>query len=93
VKRLIFIFFILTTYSQACEWKDNIPCVTVYPNSNKLDFKIQPTNTVTQKEIKTFNLITLNKVLNFVNGTNAVQSGPIGQTSSVILRGTNRNHT
>ena len=93
MKRLIFIFFILTTYSQACEWKDNIPCVTVYPNSNKLDFKIQPTNTVTQKEIKTFNLITLNKVLNFVNGTNAVQSGPIGQTSSLFLRGTNSNHT
>ena len=91
--RWFIIFLLVTTSATACNWKDNIPCVTIYPNSNKLDFRIQPTNTITQKEIKTFNLITLNKVLNFVNGTNAVQSGPIGQTSSLFLRGTNSNHT
>jgi len=89
--RWFIIFLLITTSANACNWKDDIPCLTI--NANSLDYKIKPTSIISQKEIKTFNLNTLTKVLNFVNGSNAVQSGPIGQHSSLFLRGTNSNHT
>jgi len=76
--RWFIIFLLVTTSATACNWKDSIPCLTIIPNSNKLDYKITPTDTITQTQIKKFNLIDLNKVLNFINGTNAIQSGSIG---------------
>ena len=93
-KWIVLIFLIsFNVQAETCNWKDNIPCLTIIPNSNQLDYKIKPSDIITQKDIKKFNLIDLTKVLNFVNGTNAVQSGPIGQQSSLFLRGTNSNHT
>ena len=89
--RWLIIFLLITSNSYACNWTDKIPCTTI--NANFLDYKIKPSSIITQQQIKKFNLFSLTKVLNFVNGSNAVQSGPNGQHSSLFLRGTNSNHT
>ena len=81
-----------------CEWEnqEGVPCVTIrktIPNSNAISDKISPTTIITKKQIEENNLIDLPKVLRFVNGVNITQSGPIGQQTSVFMRGTNSNHT
>ena len=64
--RWFIIFLLLTTNVYACNWKDDIPCLTI--NANSLDYKLKPTSIIYQKTLKTFNLHTLTKVLNFING-------------------------
>ena len=78
-----------------CNWNDDIPCITIYPNinnSNALGDKITPTTVITKSEIEKYKLIDLPKVLNFVSSLDITQSGPTGQQSSVFFRGTNSNH-
>jgi len=100
--RILLVLFVIlfsshVVYADDCEWDDTIPCVKIYAkysnNSNALGDKITPTKKITKSEIEKYNLIDLPKVLNYVQGVDVTQSGPIGQQSSVFMRGTNSNHT
>ena len=87
--------FINQAYSdETCRWQNDIPCAVISaPNSNTISNKISPTTIINKKQIEEYNLIDLPAVLKFVNGVQAVQSGPRGQQTSVFMRGTNSNHT
>ena len=81
-----------------CEWNNsrNIPCLTIkssIPNSNIVSNKISPTTIITKEQIEESNLVDLPRVLNFINGVQITQSGPMGQQTSVFMRGSNSNHT
>ena len=94
--RIFIILLLLISNAYACNWEDDVPCVTIYPNinnSNALGDKITPTYTISKSEIEKYNLIDLPKVLNHIQGLDVTQSGPTGQQSSLFLRGTNSNHT
>ena len=79
-----------------CSWQDDPPCLHIIiplSNSNLTGDAISPSYIVTKKEIQKHNLIDLPSVMNFVQGTDVAQSGPIGQQASIFVRGTNSNHT
>jgi vitamin B12 transporter len=79
---------------EKCSWQNDIPCATISaPNSNLISNRISPTTIITKQQIEAYNLVDLPAVLKFVNGVQAVQSGPRGQQTSVFMRGTNSNHT
>jgi len=85
---------ISATETIECSWKDDPPCLTIpVGNSNKLNDQISPTYKISKTEMQKHNLIDLPSVLNFVQGTDVAQSGPIGQQASIFVRGTNSNHT
>ena len=97
---VLFFFWISTSQGEVpkCVWsnQEDIPCVTIRsstPNSNIISNKISPTTIITKEQIEKYNLIDLPQVLNFVNGVQITQSGPIGQQTSVFMRGSNSNHT
>jgi vitamin B12 transporter len=104
IRILLFIIISISAVAaNADELKDcersnsnNIPCLTIrssIPNSNIVSNKISPTAIITKEQIEKFNLIDLPKVLNFINGVQITQSGPMGQQTSVFMRGSNSNHT
>ena len=81
-----------------CKWdtqKSN-PCITIkasVPNSYEISNKILPTIIITRDQIEKANLIDLPSALNFINGLQLSQSGPMGQQTSAFMRGSNSNHT
>ena len=105
-KSIFFSFILILSFSEnllgkqindECSWKNknSIPCLIINkssPNSNHLSTEISPSIIITKKEIEKYNLIDLNKVMNFANGSSVIQSGPTGQQASVFMRGTNSNH-
>ena len=77
-----------------CKWTDDPPCIVIpVSNSNKLNDQISPTYKISKAEMQKYNLIDLPSVMNFVQGADIAQSGPIGQQASIFVRGTNSNHT
>tara|TARA_X000000368_G_scaffold63441_2_gene45020 strand:- start:30139 stop:31758 length:1620 start_codon:yes stop_codon:yes gene_type:complete len=97
-KILILFIFMMTNvaYADSCNWDDDPPCLTIYPNinnSNSLGDKVSPTFKITKHQIEKYKLIDLPKVLNYIQSVDISQSGSTGQQGSVFLRGTNSNHT
>ena len=45
--RWFIIFLLITTSANACNWKDDIPCLTI--NANSLDYKIKPSSIITKQ--------------------------------------------
>ena len=67
---ILTLFFTTHIYADdrdVCKWRNDIPCVTIYPkytnNYNALGDKISPTKIIKKSEIDKYNLIDLPKVL------------------------------
>ncbi len=96
--RLIILILVWTSIAHAktedCSWNNDIPCITIIkPNSNIINDKVSPSQIITKEQIKKHNLVDLKSIFKFTNNAIAVQSGPVGQQTSVFMRGTNSNHT
>ena len=98
--RLILVLALVFSNANAkvndCQWGNQTPCVVISKginNSNAIGDKVSPTIIIKKSDIEKYNLIDLNRVLNYIQGIDVTQSGPTGQQGSVFLRGTNSNHT
>ena len=80
-----------------CEWENQsgVPCVTISVpiNGNIISKKISPTKVIYKEEILQNNVVDVPGALRLVNNLSVVQSGPVGQQTSVFMRGSNSNHT
>ena len=103
----IFLIFIITyqqfvyanevdKYSK-CSWANSsIPCVKIekrLTNSSKLNERFVNKYIITREKINEIGATDIVGVLKTVPGINLTQSGPLGQQTSVFLRGTGSNHT
>ena len=97
---LIFILFLSSSFAsnlEECKWdnEEGVPCVTISipVNGNIVQTKISPTKIITKQQIEKNNIIDIASALKYINNISVKQSGPIGQQTSVFLRGSNSNHT
>ena len=80
-----------------CSWKktSEVPCLTISstPNSTKLNQNYIGKIIITKKQMEESGYHDVRSLLEQVSGVDIYSDGPIGQKTSVFMRGTNSNHT
>lgn len=101
MKKFLFIFILLvfnicfSEDSINCNWNTNIPCLNINYTNNTSNINQDSIikTVITKSEIKNSGYNDLRSILENVAGLDVYSDGPIGQKTSIFLRGTNSNHT
>jgi len=99
----IFIFLCLVFYCfnanalNDCKWNDEVvtPCLTITKTNNTSNISAEGVTKIvlTKKDIENSGYVNLTDILKNISGLDVYQSGHIGQSSSVFIRGSESNHT
>ena len=99
----IFLFLCLFFYSlnanalNDCKWnnKYETPCLTISKTNNTSNISAKSVSKIvlTKQDIENSGYINLTDILKNIGGIDVYQSGHIGQSSSVFIRGSESNHT
>ncbi len=102
--RIILLIVINLTFTLAyseelkkCEWKNisGKPCLTIFktPNTSKITESSLEKIIITKKQMNDSGYKDVRSVLEQIPGLDVYSDGPIGQKTSIFMRGTNSNHT
>ncbi len=82
---------------EKCKWKNisGEPCLTIFkaPNTSKITENTLEKIIITKKQMNESGYMDVRSVLEQIPGLDVYSDGPIGQKTSIFMRGTNSNHT
>ena len=104
MKLLFILFLVYFNFASAsgeelkeCKWKntERIPCLTIFsaPNTSKITEGTVGKSIITKKQMIDSGYHDVRSLLEHVAGIDVYSDGPLGQKTSVFMRGTNSNHT